>query len=175
MILRSSMKKKNLIIYSFGLLILVSVIFMVTADKDKPGDEESSPSSASLLEAIENNFDFSKVVMGDGKVSHKFELQNKGTEPVKIKKVYTSCMCTQAVIIDSQGNKRGVFGMPGHGLPSRAKVEVGPGETVYVEAIFDPAAHGPSGVGLVQRSIYLETDSAKAPKVELKFTALVVR
>ena len=46
---------------------------------------------------------------------------------------------------------------------------------MMLEAVFDPAAHGPSGVGLAQRYVYLETNSAKSPKLEISFQAMVTR
>jgi len=64
--------------------------------------------------------------------------------------------------------------MPGHAGPSKTNITVKPGESVVVETIFDPAAHGPSGVGLAERSVYLESNSQKSPKLELKFSAVVI-
>ena len=66
--------------------------------------------------------------------------------------------------------------MPGHkGLRASADMEVPAGESVKVEVIYDPALHGPSGVGLAQRSVYIETNSKVAPRLELKFQAMVAR
>jgi len=84
-------------------------------------------------------------------------------------------MCTTATITDNNKKETGTFGMPGHrGNLSRADIIIEPGENITVKAIFDPAAHGPAGVGLAQRSIYLETDSGETPKVELRFKAKVI-
>ena len=114
--------------------------------------------------------------MANGDVSYRFKLKNEGDEAVAVKKVYTSCMCTIANILDAFEKKLGVFGMPGHGgASSNANIEIKAGESIIVEAVFNPAAHGPSGVGLAQRSIYLETNSKKSPKVELNFTATVTQ
>lgn len=129
-------------------------------------------SSAALL-SDHMMFDFATTPMQQGVVMHDFDVENNGDEPLVIQKVYTSCMCTQAKIIDAQGKEYGAFGMPGHGAVSAANVTMKPGEHMTVRAIFDPAAHGPSGVGLAQRSIYLETNSATNPKLEFKFQALV--
>lgn len=167
-------KTKNLILWSVGLVFLVGVIALIAVSGN---NSNSNPAtySASVLTAVENSFDFNTILMKDGEVYHRFELKNNGAEPVRIEKVYTSCMCTTASIIDASGRKRGTFGMPGHGLPSRTDVEIAPGESAYIDAVFDPAAHGPSGVGLAQRSIYLDTNSATSPKLELSFQAMVVR
>lgn len=169
------MKKttQNLIIYSTGAIFLAGMILLLIVSQNNGGNP--SGYSASALTVAEENFDFGVISMKDGNVLHKFELKNEGDEPVTIKKVYTSCMCTTASIIDGVGKKRGTFGMPGHGLSSNTNVEVGVGESIVVETVFDPTAHGPSGVGLARRSVYLETNSAKSPKVDLSFTATVTR
>ena len=58
---------------------------------------------------MEENFDFGVIAMKDGNISHKFELKNEGQEPLKIEKVFTSCMCTTAYVTDGSGGKRGPF------------------------------------------------------------------
>lgn len=165
-------KNKKLLIIFAAAAVFSAVIFLTQGGGD---GNNSSRYSASALTAFENFFDFKTVSMKDGNVSHKFEVKNEGEELVKIEKIYTSCMCTVASITDGQGRNWGTFGMPGHAGPSKTNIEVKPGETLTVEAIFDPAAHGPSGVGLAERSVYLETNSQKSPRIELKFTALVTK
>lgn len=165
---------KQLIFYTLGILALLGIaalVIMGTANRN----ENSASYSASALLASENEFDFGTIAMLDGVVKHRFILSNDNTEPLRIEKIYTSCMCTSAVVIDASGKTRGKFGMPGHSAPSGTNVTVEPGESIAVEAEFDPAAHGPSGVGLAERSIYIETNSQKSPKVELRFTAVVTR
>jgi len=168
-------KNKNLILWGAVLILFLGIVMLVVANV---GDGSSNPTtySASSLVASENSFDFNTILMGDGIVSHEFEVVNIGDEPIEIGKVYTSCACTTAYIIDGSGKKYGKFGMPGHsGLRAVANAEVQPGESIIVEAVYDPAFHGPSGVGLAERSIYIETNSAKSPKLELKFQATVTR
>jgi hypothetical protein len=160
------------------LLVLGSYLFLKSKNgvsSNRPEDELNAKYSTSRLLAVSDYFDFGTVSMVAGDVSHVFKLENNGKDPVKIEKVYTSCMCTTAYITDVSGKRYGTFGMPGHGLSSKTDIEVGPSESVLVEAIFDPAAHGPSGVGLARRSIYIETNSAKWPKLELSFQAMVTR
>ena len=139
------------------------------------GQDSTNVYSAGVLSASENAFDFSTISMGDGTVSHQYKVTNDSQETVTIEKVYTSCMCTSASITDAAGQTYGEFGMPGHKGSSGTSILVGPGESISVEAVFDPAAHGPSGVGLAQRSVYLETNSSAEPKLELTFQATVTR
>lgn len=172
-------KTTQIIIYGAVLLVIIGfIVFTVNygAGSNKGGDSQTnaSPYSVSVLAAMEENFDFGTVIMKDGNVSHKFELKNEGQEPLKIEKVYTSCMCTTAYVADGSGNKRGPFGMQGHGLSPTTNIEVKAGETITLEAIFDPAAHGPQGTGKIKRLVYIDTNSQTKPKIQLAFEADVV-
>ena len=167
-------KNKNLAVWGAGLVFFVGIVGLLIIGGSK-GSSNPAAYSASVLSAPENTFDFKTISMEDGEVSHMFEVKNDGAETVTIEKVYTSCMCTGAYVTDSSDKTYGKFGMPGHGGPSATNIEVGPGDSVRVEAIFDPAAHGPSGVGLANRSIYIETNSQTSPKLELSFQAMVTR
>lgn len=167
------MKQKNIIILT---VITLAIIVGVSLLGGQSGGEspKNQTQSASVLSALESSFDFGTIAMKNGNVSKIFELKNNGTEPVVINKVYTSCMCTVAKITDAKGDTSGPYGMPGHGGGiSKASIKVGAGETAKVEAIFNPAAHGPSGIGLANRTVFLETNSSQTPKVELNFKAMV--
>ena|SRR3989344_4891416 len=170
------MGNRQLVIFGATLLLVgAGLVFIVKDDRTKNQNATlPTENGASALLATEDFFDFGTISMRNGKVSRVFSVRNNEEEPMMIQSVYTSCMCTEALVTDSLGKKHGPFGMPGHTSP-RTNITVGAGESVSVEAIFDPAAHGPSGVGLAERSIYLETNSAEKPRVELKFRAVVTR
>ena len=87
-----------------------------------------------------------------------------------INKMYTSCMCTTATLIIN-GKIFGPYGMQGHGFIPKINEALAPGEEAQIEAIFDPAAHGPAGVGPIERLIYIE--SSNAPTLELTISAVV--
>lgn len=166
------MKNSQLLIYgAFLLLVVAGLAFIAKGDKSTAS---VSTNGASVLASTEDFFDFGTIRMRDGKVSRVFTVRNNSAEQMTIQSVYTSCMCTEALVTDPFGKEHGPFGMPGHTSP-RTNIIVAAGESVSVEAIFDPAAHGPSGVGLAERSVYLETNSAEKPRVELKFRAVVIR
>ena len=135
------------------------------------GGNGSNIYSQSILVIEENpSFDFGEISMASGVVSFKAKLKNNGNESLIINKVYTSCMCTTAVI-NIKGQKSGPFGMPGHLSAGKANAIIGPGEKVIVKTIFDPAAHGPSGVGPIERQISVDA-GAKEPII-LGFKAVV--
>ncbi len=136
-------------------------------------DERSVAFSAGSLSLPEASFNFQTISMSNGLVSHDFQVKNESSEIVRIEKVSTSCMCTKAILIDSSGKEAGPFGMGGMGGFPWTNLDIAPGQTVTVKAVFDPAAHGPAGVGPISRSVFLETNSQKSPKVELQFSAIV--
>lgn len=142
-------------------------------------DENSAPQNfhpaivggAKMLTAPETFYDFGSISMKDGKVSRKFAVANTTGSDIVIERLVTSCMCTVAYIVNGE-NKKGPFGMPGHGGPvPKANYTVRAGESIEIEAVFDPNAHGPAGVGLIERVITLTSDSGET--LNLNFKAIV--
>ena len=110
-----------------------------------------------ILTADAINYDFGNIGIKKGFVNHEYVLENKSDKIIKISEVSTSCMCTSAKL-EVSGKTYGPFGMPGHGGGfTKAGIIVNPGEKAVVNATFDPAAHGPAGIGEVQREIYINT------------------
>jgi len=130
----------------------------------------SSSASAGTLTALSTKFNFGSVSMAAGKVTHSYRLRNSGTEPVIIRKMYTSCMCTTAALVKA-GRKSDAFGMPGHSPIPTINAPMNPGEEAMIEVVFDPAAHGPAGIGPIERVVTIE-NSAGRP-LELAFAANV--
>ncbi|MBI4992043.1 MAG: DUF1573 domain-containing protein [Candidatus Harrisonbacteria bacterium] len=164
--------KEVIIITLVTFLVFGGIIWLASSDSSSKNLQTASVSSVSenKLVADESNFDFGDISMADGKVSKVFTLKNRSENPLTINKIYTSCMCTTATLMLKDGKARGPFGMPGHGVVPRINQVISGDEEVRIEATFDPAAHGPAGVGPIQRSVYVETDSGE---VELGFTAVV--
>ncbi|MCR4332676.1 MAG: DUF1573 domain-containing protein [Sulfuricaulis sp.] len=127
--------------------------------------------SAGALSATELNFNFGSVSMARGKVTHRYWIRNAGTEPIVLGKMYTSCMCTTAALVKSSGRKFAPVGMPGHTPVPSLNETMQPNEEAMVEVVFDPAAHGPAGIGPIDRVVTIE-HSAGEP-LEIAFTANV--
>lgn len=169
--------KKNQLVILVVFAVAVALVFLF-AKQIEPSRRENTSSAltnsthgAGALVAAEPFYDLGTISMAAGKVSRVFKIKNSGTNPVHIKKIYTSCMCTTATLITKEG-KAGPFGMPGHATIPTISQAITPNEEANVEAVFDPAAHGPAGVGKVRRTIYIETDGQKEP-LELTFEANV--
>ena len=156
-----------------GAVIVAGVTGLIWLGSPK-GSETKSPvaesSGSGLLILEESIFDFGEISMAAGDVSHVFKIKNTGTGPVVIRKMYTSCMCTTAQLI--YGDKKfGPYGMAGHGFIPSINETINPGEEASVEVVFDPKAHGPAGVGKIQRVVTID-NNAGSP-MELSFSALV--
>jgi len=167
------MKNKNTIIS----VIIVAIVFIgiiwfakPNGNKEKANAVSDKPSSAAALTAAETFYNFGEVSMANGNVNHEFKVKNNAAGPINVAKIYTSCMCTTASITVGEKTK-GPFGMPGHGLVPKANMEIPAGAEAVITAIFDPNAHGPAGVGRIEREIYLEDDAGA--QTILKFEATV--
>ncbi len=69
-------------------------------------------------------------------------------------------MCTSAYIIEKDGSKKGPFKMPTMGFVPPANEIVKAGDIIKIEAVYDPNAHGPAGVGPIDRFLILTEDGA---------------
>ena len=163
--------KNNVIIWSAVILVIIVGFVWISRRSFENQTSQASLSGPNPFVAALNSFDFGKISMARGKVSHDFLVKNSGTKPVNITKVYTSCMCTEAILRMSSGKEFGPYGMPGHAGVSAVNQIITPGEEITVKAIFDPAAHGPAGVGSIERVVYVENDSGKP--FEIQFKAIV--
>lgn len=164
--------KSILISILSAILIIIGLVYISNSFSGSGDDTSTNADSRSggVLTFEKTAFDFGTISMAAGKVLHTYKIKNVSAQPVIISKIYTSCMCTTASIIKGS-EKKGPFGMPGHMAIPTINEEVKPGEEVSVEGIFDPAAHGPAGVGPIERTITLENNAGKA--IELTFTAMV--
>lgn len=161
----------KLIISLSTVVVIAGLVFVARSNpRGREPTESVVASSKGVLSAQETSYNFNTVSMANGKVSHVFKLKNTGPETVTITKLYTSCMCTKASL--KVGEKTaGPFGMPGHGFIPSINVKVEPGQEAEIEAVFDPNAHGPAGVGKIDRVVTVE-NNAGAPMI-FQFSAMV--
>lgn len=175
------MKKNSNWIFTTVIIVLFVGALVLIAQRGGKSSEVATVSGVSsgsgagmvagtALSAEETAFDFGDISMRKGKVARSFVVRNATEKPLIVNKMYTSCMCTTAAI-SLNGKRYGPFGMPGHGFTPTIKAELAPGESGEVEVVFDPAAHGPAGVGRISRVVYLE-NTAGAP-LELVIAANV--
>ncbi len=165
-------KKANWIIIGVGIffLVVVGALASSTSSSTPTSSGPVGPSKGSPITALEKAFDFGSISMAKGVVKKTYKISNPSKDTITISKIYTSCMCTKATLFN--GDRRaGPFGMPGHGSVPTITETLAPGAEATIEAVFDPAAHGPAGVGNVARNIFVETTDGG--KLELAFKAQV--
>ncbi|KKU29286.1 MAG: hypothetical protein UX80_C0004G0063 [Candidatus Amesbacteria bacterium GW2011_GWA2_47_11b] len=162
------MNSKTIII---GALATFALLFGGLYLMSRPQPQVSvNPQATGQLTVAESFYDFGSVSMAKGLVTHKFTLTNAGSVPATVTKMYTSCMCTKAKLTVAD-QSWGPIGMPGHTAIPNLSVQIEPGQTAEVEAVFDPAAHGPAGVGVIERQVTLELNG-QSP-LQLSFKAVV--
>ncbi len=166
------MNKNNVIIGTLIAFLLVGgVAWLAMSSGNSSSAQAPAGSLHGKLVAVEPSYDFGAISMAKGTVSHLFKIKNEGTETVNLSKLYTSCMCTTAIL--RLGNvQEGPFGMEGMGYIPYFSHNLKPGEEAEIEAIFDPAAHGPAGVGQIERVILLENNTGDNP-LSITFSANV--
>lgn len=164
--------KEIIVLGLFTFSLVIALIGLSAASSRKAQVKQNQAVAADVSQALampQKMHDFGQISMAAGKVKTMFQFKNTSAESVVISKMYTSCMCTNA-ILQMGGKKYGPYGMPGHGFIPKISSTVQSGEEFSVEVIFDPAAHGPAGVGPIQRTVYVETSAGIA---QLEISALV--
>ncbi|MBI2577562.1 MAG: DUF1573 domain-containing protein [Candidatus Wildermuthbacteria bacterium] len=165
------MKKQILIGLALFAVVLGVVVWIAKPSQSENKDKNAILGSGGQIIAEELSFDFGSISMEAGKVSHMFIVKNTSDKPALLNKMYTSCMCTTAFFRKGDGEQFGPYGMQGHGGSQRLNQTVSPGEEAYVEVVFDPAAHGPAGVGRIERLVRMEVEGNDP--VELQFSVVV--
>ena len=171
------MKSNTISIVAVVLLIFLGLFIWGYAGKggttaSVQGNSDSPGTPRSALTATEVFYDFGTISMKDGNVTKEFAVTNPTGENINVSTLVTSCMCTAAFIVLPDGSAKGPFGMPGHGgsvPPANEIIKAGESRTIRV--VYDPNAHGPAGVGQIDRFITL-TDSYGGT-LELEIKALV--
>lgn len=149
-------------------LILVGAVFLGIKSGGKPSVDESNQVKISLSGT---SADWGTIDYDKGIVSKSFEIKNDGTETLQLFDVKTSCMCTTAQLITPSKTSQ-KFQMHDE---SSSVFTVGPGETAQLLVEFDPAFHGPSGVGPITRTITLETNDVSQKELSFELTGTVVK
>lgn len=161
--------KKSIIIGTIIVLGLIGLMFWGWNNQTAESSKLENGGESSLF-APEILYDFGTISMANGKVKKVFKITNPTNRDVLISSIVTSCMCTTAYIQNADGEK-GPFGMPGHGGPvAKADEVVRAGESLNIKVVYDPNAHGPAGVGLIDRFIDLTEANGGTMRFEIKAT-----
>ena len=160
-------KKFTIITITATLIIMLGGAFYM-GSSSTPTVSASQNAKATVSET---SSDWGDIPMLKGNVTKVFTIENTGTDILKLFNVKTSCHCTKArVSINS--NESPDFGM--NGLSSWIG-EIAPGKKATLSVIFDPAYHGPNGVGPINRYVSVETNDKSNPKITFTVTGTVFK
>lgn len=109
--------------------------------------------NAPKIEISPMSFDFGDVEFRTI-VTQNFKIKNSGNDALEIRRVATSCSCTTARV---------------------SQEEIAPGAEADLLVTYDTAAmgSGPHGKGKQERIIYVKSNDAANPQVEVKIEAVV--
>lgn len=153
-----------------GIVTIVVLIGGVIILSSSGGSGSAESNGPTKLTAVETFYDFGTISMKNGKVDHLFKVMNPTKQDIVVSKVHTSCMCTSA-FVESPTGEKGPFGMEGMGYVPPADETIKAGESRNIKVEYDPNAHGPSGVGDIDRFVYLE--DATGGKLQFEIKAVV--
>lgn len=165
------MNDKKLIIgfIALTLLILGGGVFVLSSIGTTPAKITASQNAKALVD--QKTYDWGNIPYSGGNVTKTFAIKNSGTDILQLSGIKTSCTCTKAqVSID--GKTSPYFSM--HSTSSWIG-EVPPGREAQLTVIFDPAFHGPTGVGPIERLISVRTNDAGNPNLEFSLKGVVVK
>lgn len=163
-------QKKIIIIFAvITFALLIGGVTLLSSGSSTSAKITSSQNAKALVP--EKNYDWGNIPMQNGNVTKTFAVRNTGSEVLKITKVKTSCHCTKAQF------KIGDSTSPYFGMNNVSSWigEVAPGQEAQMEVIFDPAYHGPQGVGPINRLVSIETNDANNSRIEFSLTGTVFK
>ncbi|MCL5073739.1 MAG: DUF1573 domain-containing protein [Actinobacteria bacterium] len=151
------------------LVILVGGIFLVSGNSSTSATVTTSQNAKATVD--NKSYDWGNIPFKGGNVSKTFIIKNTGSGTLKLSNIKTSCHCTKAQV------KIGSTTSPSFGMNSVSSWvgDVPPGQEAQLEVIFDPAYHGPQGVGPITRLVSVETNDATNSKMEFSLTGTVIK
>lgn len=154
-------------------IIVISIIIVAVAglmwwgrSTQKPTEADSGPQG--VLTATEKFYDFGTISMKNGLVTKDFVVTNPTDKDVFVPTLVTSCMCTKALMVEPDGTTKGPFGMPAMGYVPPVNETIKAGESRTIRVVYDPNAHGPAGVGPIDRFAILTDKSGGKLQFEIK-------
>ncbi|HEY4505083.1 MAG TPA: DUF1573 domain-containing protein [Candidatus Paceibacterota bacterium] len=163
------MKNKKIVIV-IVIAIVLTMFFWWGKSIQKPISEDYNLTRAteSALISSEQLYNFGTISMTNGNVSRNFIMTNSTNKDIVVKSVETSCMCTQAFLVESDGSIKGPFGMAGMGGVTKTEEIIKAGEDRILRVVYNPNAHGPAGVGNIDRFVIVTDSYGNALRFEIK-------
>lgn len=164
-----SFEKKLIILTVISTIVIMGGGVVFISSSQAP--QVTASQNAKAYTISPTSADWGQIPMDKGNVTKEFSLKNTGTDTLKLFNIKTSCHCTKAHVTVGS-NESPDFGMDSY---SSWTGEVPPGKEAKLTVIFDPAYHGPSGVGPINRFVSVETNDKTNPKLTFTVTGTVFK
>ncbi len=164
---------KILIGSALGILVFGGVLFYAQPKPQESIHDNMDPASSEMslkLSIDPVNYDFGTISMKNNEVTKTFAIKNSQDQAILISDIYTSCMCTVARI-KLGADQYGPFGMlGGHGGSGNTKLgrTIEAGQEASLDVTFDPNAHGPSGIGIIERTVTIKSSTGELATMNIK-------
>lgn len=168
-----NIKKKGVDSFLVGIIVVTVIILggaVYFGSKIGATSQVTADSQVNMMVG-ENRYDWGTIDINGGIVSKDFKINNTSNSTLELYNVKTSCMCTTAQL-KTASRISPKFKMH---EKSSSVFEVKPGETAELIVEFDPAFHGPSGVGAITRIITMSTNDSKNSTLTFNLTGNVVK
>jgi hypothetical protein len=155
-----------------GLVVTLVLIFGGVFWLSKTGQSATLAQNEDARVSVDKtSYDWGTIGIKNGKVKAEFSLTNTGSSPLELANISTSCVCTTAQL-EIVGKRSPYFGMHQKSAWT-GRVESGQSAKLVVE--FDPAFHGPEGVGAITRQVEVETNDPSQKLLTFVTTAIVTK
>ena len=149
------MNKKIIVLIGVMLVILAGGLYLVSRGDSSASDNSLPKVEAADVQVTPDNYDVGRVLMKGGIVTREYEIKNNSQNPLRLKKIVTSCMCTRAQVVVGD-NKTRLYAMEMNGVKNPIiSFDIPAKSTAKVIVKFDPAAHGIQGAGAIDRTVWL--------------------
>jgi len=157
-----------------AVVITVGLIFGLTFFISAKGAKEKTLITTEVLGISANptNYDLGEMPIKGGIVTREYEIKNTSDRDMELIKIVTSCMCTRAGVKAESGETKFFAMEMGGDKNPIISLKIKKGETAKATVRFDPAAHGPAGIGPIDRKVSLYFDTGLK---ELSFKGVVVK
>lgn len=156
--------------FVFTIVLILGLAFVISSKGSK--EKVLSEATVQGIEVSANDYNLGDVPIKGGIVTKEYEVKNTSGKDIELLKIVTSCMCTTASVKIGESKTR-FFGMEMAGDKNPfVNLKIKNGEMAKVTVEFDPAAHGPEGIGAFDRIVWLYFDGGMK---ELTFKGVVVK
>lgn len=157
---------KTIIIITFVIIGIVGLMWWGKSIQKPVAGADTGVKS--MLVSSEKVYDFGTISMKNGDVTKEFTVTNSSDKDIFVSSLVTSCMCTKVFMVGLDGTIKGPFGMPGMGYVPSLNETIKVGESRTIRVVYDPNAHGPAGVGKIDRFVTLTDKSGGRLQLEIK-------